>query len=86
MPLSQNKASLKTTVPMFIVKQWNLKAGEEVEYNLKYIGLIGNVLEVAVSTAPTAPTAFICFLLFISTNSFSFLMIFLLENRKRKCF
>ena len=32
---NKNKASLKTTVPMFIVKQWNLKAGEEVEWALE---------------------------------------------------
>jgi hypothetical protein len=32
---TKNKASLKTTVPMFIVKQWNLKAGEEVEWALE---------------------------------------------------
>lgn len=32
---TKNKASLKTTVPMFIVKQWGLKAGEEVEWTLE---------------------------------------------------
>jgi hypothetical protein len=32
---NKQKASLKTTVPMFIVKQWNLKAGEEVEWALE---------------------------------------------------
>jgi hypothetical protein len=32
---NKNKASLKTTVPMFIVKQWNLKPGEEVEWALE---------------------------------------------------
>jgi hypothetical protein len=32
---TKNKASLKTTVPMFIVKQWNLKAGEELEWALE---------------------------------------------------
>jgi hypothetical protein len=32
---NKSKASLKTTVPMFIVKQWNLKAGEEVEWTLE---------------------------------------------------
>ena len=31
---TKNRASLKTTVPMFIVNQWNLKAGEEVEWAL----------------------------------------------------
>lgn len=32
---TKNKASLRTTVPMFIVKQWNLKAGEELEWSLE---------------------------------------------------
>jgi antitoxin component of MazEF toxin-antitoxin module len=29
------RTSLRTTVPMFIVKQWNLKPGDEVEWSLE---------------------------------------------------
>ena len=29
-----NKASLRTTIPMFIVKQWGLKAGEKLDWSL----------------------------------------------------
>lgn len=32
---TNNKASLKTTIPMFIVKQWRLKAGKEVQWTLE---------------------------------------------------
>jgi antitoxin component of MazEF toxin-antitoxin module len=32
---TKHKASLRTTVPMFIVKQWNLKPGEDVEWSLE---------------------------------------------------
>jgi hypothetical protein len=28
-----NKASLRTTIPMFIVKQWNLKAGSQLDWS-----------------------------------------------------
>jgi hypothetical protein len=29
-----NKASLRTTVPMFIVKQWELKAGDKLDWSV----------------------------------------------------
>jgi len=29
-----NKASLRTTVPMFIVKQWGLKAGDKLDWSV----------------------------------------------------
>jgi bifunctional DNA-binding transcriptional regulator/antitoxin component of YhaV-PrlF toxin-antitoxin module len=29
-----NKASLRTTVPMFIVKQWGLKEGDRLDWSL----------------------------------------------------
>lgn len=29
-----NKASLRTTVPMFIVKQWELKPGDVLDWSL----------------------------------------------------
>jgi antitoxin component of MazEF toxin-antitoxin module len=32
---TKQRASLRTTVPMFIVKQWNLKPGDEVEWSLE---------------------------------------------------
>ena len=32
---TKNRASLRTSIPMFIVKQWNLKAGEYVEWALE---------------------------------------------------
>jgi hypothetical protein len=30
-----NKASLRTTIPMFIVKQWGLKAGDKLDWSLE---------------------------------------------------
>ena len=30
-----NKASLRTTIPMFIVKQWRLKAGDKLDWSLE---------------------------------------------------
>jgi hypothetical protein len=30
-----NKASLRTTVPMFIVKQWGLKPGHQLDWSLE---------------------------------------------------
>jgi hypothetical protein len=33
-----NKASLRTTVPMFIVKQWSLKAGDVLDWSLEARG------------------------------------------------
>ena len=32
---TKHRTSLRTTVPMFIVKQWNLKPGDEVEWSLE---------------------------------------------------
>jgi hypothetical protein len=29
-----NRASLRTTVPMFIVKQWGLKAGDKLDWSI----------------------------------------------------
>jgi hypothetical protein len=29
------KASLRTTIPMFIVKQWELKAGDKLDWSLE---------------------------------------------------
>jgi hypothetical protein len=41
---TKNRASLKTTVPMFIVKQWNLKAGDDVEWALEVCGNDGDLV------------------------------------------
>ena len=30
-----NKASLRTSIPMFIVKQWGLKAGDKLDWSLE---------------------------------------------------
>ena len=30
-----NKASLRTTIPMFIVKQWRLQAGDKLDWSLE---------------------------------------------------
>ena len=30
-----NKASLRTTVPMFIVKQWGLQVGQQLDWSLE---------------------------------------------------
>ena len=30
-----NRASLRTTIPMFIVKQWELKAGDKIDWSLE---------------------------------------------------
>jgi len=30
-----NKASLRTTIPMFIVKQWELKSGDKLDWSLE---------------------------------------------------
>ena len=30
-----NKASLRTTIPIFIVKQWGLKAGDKLDWSLE---------------------------------------------------
>jgi hypothetical protein len=30
-----NKASLRTTIPMFIVKQWRLKPGDKLDWSLE---------------------------------------------------
>jgi hypothetical protein len=33
-----NKASLRTTVPMFIVKQWSLKPGDKLDWSIDVRG------------------------------------------------
>lgn len=33
-----NKASLRTTIPMFIVKQWELKVGDKLDWSLEARG------------------------------------------------
>ena len=33
-----NKASLRTTVPMFIVKQWGLKPGHQLDWSFEVCG------------------------------------------------
>ena len=33
-----NKASLRTTIPMFIVKQWQLKSGDKLDWSLEARG------------------------------------------------
>ena len=30
-----NKASLRTTIPMFIVKQWGLESGDKLDWTLE---------------------------------------------------
>ena len=30
-----NKASLRTTIPMFIVKQWGLRSGDKLDWSLE---------------------------------------------------
>jgi hypothetical protein len=32
---SPKRASLRTTIPMFIVKQWGLKAGDKLDWSLE---------------------------------------------------
>jgi hypothetical protein len=32
---SPKKASLRTTIPMFIVKQWGLQAGDKLDWSLE---------------------------------------------------
>jgi hypothetical protein len=32
---SPNRASLRTTIPMFIVKQWGLHAGDKLDWSLE---------------------------------------------------
>jgi hypothetical protein len=43
-----NKASLRTTVPMFIVKQWGLKPGHQLDWSLEVCGSNNNELVVVV--------------------------------------
>jgi hypothetical protein len=33
-----NRASLRTTIPMFIVKQWELKVGDKLDWSLEARG------------------------------------------------
>jgi hypothetical protein len=46
-----NKASLRTTVPMFIVKQWGLKPGHKLDWSLEVCGSSNNELVVVVRKA-----------------------------------
>ena len=32
-----NKASLRTTIPMFIVKQWGLKSGDQLDWSFSLL-------------------------------------------------
>jgi hypothetical protein len=32
---AKNKASLRTTIPMFVVRQWNLQPGDELEWSFE---------------------------------------------------
>jgi hypothetical protein len=32
---AKHKASLRTTIPMFVVKQWNLQPGNEIEWSFE---------------------------------------------------
>ncbi len=43
-----NKASLRTTIPMFIVKQWGLKSGDELDWSFS---LLNNEMVVVVKKA-----------------------------------
>ncbi|MGC2574331.1 MAG: hypothetical protein WA364_22680 [Candidatus Nitrosopolaris sp.] len=40
-----NKASLRTTIPMFIVKQWGLKSGDQLDWSFS---LLNNEMVVVV--------------------------------------
>lgn len=48
-----NKASLRTTVPMFIVKQWSLKSGDQLDWS--FVSL-NNEMVVVVRKAGRADT------------------------------
>lgn len=43
-----NKASLRTTIPMFIVKQWDLKSGDQLDWSFS---LLNNEMVVVVRKA-----------------------------------
>ena len=43
-----NKASLRTTIPMFIVKQWGLKSGDQLDWSFS---LLNNEMIVVVRKA-----------------------------------
>jgi hypothetical protein len=43
-----NKASLRTTIPMFIVKQWGLKSGDQLDWSFS---LLDNEMIVVVRKA-----------------------------------
>ena len=43
-----NKASLRTTIPMFIVKQWGLKSGDQLDWSFS---LLNNEMVVVVRKA-----------------------------------
>jgi hypothetical protein len=46
-----NKASLRTTIPMFIVKQWGLKPGHQLDWSLEICGSSNNELVAVVRKA-----------------------------------
>jgi hypothetical protein len=48
---TKHRTSLRTTVPMFIVKQWNLKPGDEVEWSLEVCDS-GELIAAVRRTAP----------------------------------
>jgi hypothetical protein len=48
-----NKASLRTTIPMFIVKQWGLKSGDQLDWSFS---LLNNEMIVVVRRAEKVNT------------------------------
>jgi hypothetical protein len=50
---TKNRASLRTTIPMFIVRQWNLKPGDDVEWSIEICGN-GELVAVVRRTIPAA--------------------------------
>ncbi|HEY7570596.1 MAG TPA: AbrB family transcriptional regulator [Nitrososphaeraceae archaeon] len=51
-----DKASLRTTVPMFIVKQWGLQVGQELDWSLE-VCKNNNELVAVVRKAKAKPKA-----------------------------
>lgn len=49
---TKTRASLRTTMPMFIVKQWNLRPGDEVEWSLE-VCREGELVATVRKTIPT---------------------------------
>ena len=50
-----NKASLRTTIPMFIVKQWELKSGDKLDWSLEARGKNEIVIVVKKVNTPHIP-------------------------------